>query len=70
VPFGWAAGGGVGESLILICQKKIDVLELDGTIQEAAEAVFEGHSMEFMVQRDIQACNKKNPMAGMMGCGF
>lgn len=26
--------------------------------------------MEFMVHRDIQACNKKNPMDRMMGCGF
>ncbi|WP_035241147.1 radical SAM protein [Desulfobacter vibrioformis] len=54
----------------VLSQKKIDILELDGTIIEAAEAVFEGHSMDFMVQRDIQACNKKNPMAGIMGGGF
>ncbi|WP_320041171.1 radical SAM protein [uncultured Desulfobacter sp.] len=53
----------------ILSQKKIDILELDGTIVEAAEAVFEGHSRNFMVQRDIKACNKKNPMAGM-GCGF
>jgi nitrogen fixation protein NifB len=37
-------------------------------IEEAAEAVFEGHSMNFMVRRDVQACNKQHPMAGM-GCG-
>ena len=48
-------------------KKKIDVLELDGMIEEAAESVFEGHSMNFMVRRDIEACNKKHPMAGM-GC--
>ncbi len=53
----------------VLSQKKIDVLELDGTIQEAAEAVFEGYSRDFMVQRDIRACNKKSPVAGM-GCGF
>ena len=53
----------------VLSRKKIDILELDGTIEEALQAVFEGHSMDFMVQRDVQACNKKNPMAGM-GCGF
>ena len=51
----------------LLSKKKIDVLELDGSIQEAAEAVFEGHSRDFMIQRDVKASNKKNPMAGMMG---
>lgn len=62
---------GLGDSpRRILKQKKIDVLELDGTIIEAAEAAFEGHSMDFMIQRDVQACNKKNPMAGMMGCGF
>jgi nitrogen fixation protein NifB len=61
---------GLGDSpRRILSQKKIDVLELDGTIVEAAEAVFEGHSMDFMIQRDVEACNKKNPMAGM-GCGF
>lgn len=54
----------------VLSQKKIDILELDGTIVEALEAVFEGHSMDFMVQRDVKACNKRNPMAGIMGCGF
>jgi nitrogen fixation protein NifB len=52
----------------VLSKKKIDILELDGMIEDAAEAVFEGHSMNFMVRRDIQACNKKHPMAGM-GCG-
>ncbi|WP_246293733.1 hypothetical protein [Desulfobacter latus] len=62
---------GLGDSpRRVLSPKKIDVLELDGTIIEAAEAVFEGHSMDFMVQRDVQACNKKNPMDGIMGCGF
>jgi len=51
----------------VLSKKKIDILELDGMIEEAAEAVFEGHSMNFMVRRDIQACNKQHPMAGM-GC--
>jgi nitrogen fixation protein NifB len=51
-----------------LSKKKIDILELDGMIEEAAEAVFEGHSMNFMVRRDIEACNKQHPMAGM-GCG-
>ena len=48
-------------------QKGIDVLEVDGLIEEAVEAVFEGHSMNFMMRRDIKACNKQHPMAGM-GC--
>ncbi|MCG8551528.1 MAG: nitrogen fixation protein NifB, partial [Desulfobacterales bacterium] len=61
---------GLGDSpRRILNQKKIDILELDGAIIDAAEAVFEGHSRDFMVQRDIKACNKKNPMAGM-GCGF
>lgn len=47
--------------------KGIDILELDGLIQEAVEAVFEGHSLNFMIRRDIKACNKQHPMAGM-GC--
>ena len=50
-----------------LSKKKIDILELDGMIEDAAEAVFEGHSMNFMVRRDIVACNKQHPMAGM-GC--
>ena len=53
---------------MVLKKKKIDVLELDGMIEEAAEAVFEGHSTNFMVRRDIKACNHRNPMAGM-GCG-
>lgn len=61
---------GLGDSpRRILSKKKIDILELDGTIVEAAEAVFEGHSRNFMIQRDVKACNKKNPMAGM-GCGF
>jgi nitrogen fixation protein NifB len=52
----------------VLSKKKIDILELDGMIEEAAEAVFEGYSMNFMVRRDIQACNHRHPMAGM-GCG-
>jgi nitrogen fixation protein NifB len=52
----------------VLSKKKIDILELDGMIEEAAEAVFEGHSMNFMVRRDIKACNHRHPMAGM-GCG-
>ncbi len=48
-------------------QSGIDILELDGLIEEAVEAVFEGHSMNFMMRRDIKACNKQHPMAGM-GC--
>ncbi len=61
---------GLGDSpRRILSRKKIDVLELDGTIVEAAEAVFEGHSMDFMIQRDVKAANKKNPMAGM-GSGF
>ncbi len=51
----------------VLSKKKIDILELDGMIEEAAEAVFEGHRMNFMVRRDIEACNRRNPMAGM-GC--
>ncbi len=50
-----------------LSKKKIDILELDGMIEDAAEAVFEGHSMNFMVRRDVVACNKQHPMAGM-GC--
>ncbi len=61
---------GIGDSpRRVLNKKKIDILELDGMIEEAAEAVFEGHSMNFMVRRDIQACNKQHPMAGMGCCG-
>jgi nitrogen fixation protein NifB len=56
---------GIGDTPRRVLSKKIDILELDGMIEEAAEAVFEGHSMNFMVRRDIQACNRKHPMAGM-----
>ena len=48
-------------------EKGINIMELDGLIEEAAEAVFEGHSMNYMMRRDIKACNKQHPMAGM-GC--
>lgn len=48
-------------------EKGINILELDGLIDEAVEAVFEGHSMNYMLRRDIKACNKQHPMAGM-GC--
>ena len=62
---------GLGDSpRRILSQKKIDIIELDGSIIDAAEAVFEGHSQDFMVQRDIKACNKKAPMGGGMGCGF
>ncbi len=57
---------GIGDNpRMVLKKKKIDVLELDGMIEEAAEAVFEGHSINFMVRRDIKACNKQHPMAGL-----
>ena len=60
---------GIGDNpRMVLKKKKIDVLELDGMIEEAAEAVFEGHSTNFMVRRDIKACNKQHPMAGLC-CG-
>ena len=47
--------------------KGVDILELDGLIEDALEAVFEGHSMNYMIRRDIEACNR--PCAGVgMGC--
>ena len=42
----------------VISKKGIDILELDGMIDEAVEAVFEGHSMNYMIRRDIEACNR------------
>jgi nitrogen fixation protein NifB len=51
----------------VISKKGIDIIELDGMIDEAVEAVFEGHSMNYMVRRDIEACNRPCEGAGM-GC--
>ena len=51
----------------VISKKGIDILELDGMIDEAVEAVFEGHSMNYMIRRDIEACNRPCEGAGM-GC--
>ena len=51
----------------VISKKGIDILELDGMIDEAVEAVFEGHSMNYMIRRDIEVCNR--PCEGaIMGC--
>ncbi|MFV9690354.1 MAG: radical SAM protein [Desulfobacteria bacterium] len=47
--------------------KGIDILELDGLIEEAVEAVFEGYSMNYMIRRDVEACNRPCAGAGM-GC--
>jgi nitrogen fixation protein NifB len=59
---------GLGDNPRRVLQERgIEILELDGLIEEAAEAVFEGHNMNYMIRRDIKACNKKHPMAGM-GC--
>jgi nitrogen fixation protein NifB len=59
---------GIGDNPRRVLHEKgIDILELDGLIQDAAEAVFEGHSTNYMVRRDIEACNCRHPMAGM-GC--
>jgi nitrogen fixation protein NifB len=59
---------GLGDNPRRVLQERgIEILELDGLIDEAAEAVFEGHNMNYMIRRDIKACNKKHPMAGM-GC--
>lgn len=59
---------GIGDNPGRVLREKgIDILELDGVIEEAVEAVFEGHSMNYMVRRDIEACNRRHPMAGM-GC--
>ena len=59
---------GLGDNPRMVLREKgIDILELDGLIEEAVEAVFEGHSMNYMIRRDIKACNKQHPMAGM-GC--
>ncbi|MBL0731259.1 MAG: radical SAM protein [Desulfosarcina sp.] len=51
----------------VISKKGIDILELDGMIDEAVEAVFEGYSMNHMVMRDVVACNKPCEGTGM-GC--
>lgn len=51
----------------VISKKGIDILELDGMIDEAVDAVFEGYSMNYMVRRDVDACNRKCTGAGM-GC--
>ena len=60
---------GIGDNPRRALHKKgIDILELDGLIEEAVEAVFEGHSMNYMVRRDIEACNRPCSMPGM-GCG-
>jgi len=45
----------------------IDVLEVEGLINEAVEAVFDGHSLNYMIQRDIKACNSRCSGSGM-GC--
>ncbi|MDY6988597.1 MAG: radical SAM protein [Thermodesulfobacteriota bacterium] len=59
---------GIGDTPRRVLREKgIDILELDGLIEEAVEAVFEGHSMNFMVRRDIEACNRPCSGAGM-GC--
>jgi len=51
----------------VISKKGIDILELDGMIDEAVEAVFEGYSMNYMVRRDVDACNRPCEGTGM-GC--
>lgn len=51
----------------VISKKGIDILELDGMIDEAVEAVFEGYSMNYMIKRDVNACNRPCDGAGM-GC--
>ena len=51
----------------VISKKGIDILELDGLIDEAVEAVFEGHSTNYMVRRDIDACNRPCEGTGV-GC--
>ncbi len=51
----------------VISKKGIDILELDGMIDEAVEAVFEGYSMNYMVRRDVEACNRPCEGTGM-GC--
>jgi nitrogen fixation protein NifB len=57
---------GVGDNPRSVLSKKgIDILELDGLIEEAVEAVFEGYSINYMMRRDIEACNR--PCSGSMG---
>ena len=59
---------GIGDNPRMVLKKKgIDILELDGMIDEAVEAVYEGYSMNYMVKRDVDACNRKCSGAGM-GC--
>lgn len=51
----------------VLSAKGINILEIDGLIEEAVEAVFEGHSMNYMMRRDIEACNRPCAGAGT-GC--
>lgn len=51
----------------VISKKGIDILELDGMIDEAVEAVFEGHSMSYLIRRDVDACNRSCEGTGA-GC--
>jgi nitrogen fixation protein NifB len=59
---------GIGHNPREVLSKKgIDILEIDGMIDEAVEAVFEGYSINYMIRRDIKACNKPCESMGM-GC--
>ncbi len=58
---------GIGDNPRRVLREKgIDILELDGLIEEALEAVFEGHSIHYMLRRDVEACNRPHPGTGCM----
>lgn len=58
---------GIGDSPRRVLRETgIDILELDGLIEEAVEAVFEGHGIHYMLRRDVEACNRPHPGTGCM----
>ncbi len=56
----------------VLTKKGVDILEVDGLVEDAVAAVFEGYGSSDMIKQEIKACNSRCPglpMGGAM-CGF
>ncbi|GBC61750.1 nitrogenase cofactor biosynthesis protein NifB [Desulfonema ishimotonii] len=60
---------GIGENpRRLLTMRGIDILEIEGVIDEAVRAVFEGNSLKHLIKRNMTACGAGCSGTGM-GCG-
>ena len=54
----------------ILTQKAVTILEVDGLVEDAVTAVFEGYGASDMIKQEIKACNSRCPGPAMGAMSF